>query len=576
MSSLAKRLITVGLLGAALIFHVAVIGQDFTVLAENGFLYDDSFYAFKIAKSIADGHGPTFDGVHPTNGFQPLYVFLIAPFYRVFPSDLIAPIYAALALSALLTALTALLLYRIVRRYTSAKVAVAAAAIWVFSPVVTRQAANGLETSLAVFLLASIVSFYLSRVRPVEAPRRKDLVVLGVLTGLGVLARVDLVFLALVVALDYLLVLRRRGASAGALRGIFVPFGAALATYSPWLLYNVFVMRSVVQESGAATRYLSLAYAPLFDLGPAQMASTGPTASFVWGHIAHSFSVLKLAPPVHAFFRGAEKLGTEFGAGSAELLVANVVGLALAALFLYLVVARKRDLKVKGFGEIQFLLVFAGVLITAYSLYVFGVFFFARYYYPVYFILCVYAGLLLEEGLRRVAAGAAAARAVTGAVLAVYLGAFGFMAYTCAAKSYPVYCFYEVAQWVDDNTSPDDTIGVFQSGAIGYFSSRRVVNLDGKVNREALAALKSGSLSDYLRNEGIDVVVDNRTVLELFLTGGLQRKKTADPLVLLGLHPIMEPGTKRVPGWAAYRVNGFASSHGTGAPGNGPRALHDE
>jgi 4-amino-4-deoxy-L-arabinose transferase-like glycosyltransferase len=576
MSSLSKRLITVGLLGAALIFHVAVIGQDFTVLAENGFLYDDSFYAFKIAKGIADGQGPTFDGVHPTNGFQPLYVFLIAPFYWVFPSDLIAPIYAALAFSALLTALTAFLLYRIVGRYTSAKVAVAAAAIWVFSPVVTRQAANGLETSLAVFLLASIVYFYLSRVRPVEAPRGKDLVVLGVLAGLGVLARVDVVFLALVVALDYLLVLRRRGAAARALRGIFVPLGAALATYSPWLLYNVFVLKSVVQDSGVATRYLSLAYAPLFDLGPAQMASTGPTASFVWGHIAHSFSVLKLAPPVHAFFRGAEKLGVEFGAGSAELLVANVVGLALVALFLYLVVGRKRNLIVKGFGEIQFLLVFAGVLIAAYSLYVFGVFFFARYYYPVYFILCVYAGLLLEEALRRVASGAAAARVVTGAVLAVYLGAFGIMAYTCAAKSYPVYCFYEVAQWVDNNTSPDDTIGVFQSGAIGYFSSRRVVNLDGKVNREALTALKGGRLSDYLRHEGIDVVVDNRTVLELFLTGGVQRKKTADPLVLLGLHPIMEPGAKRVSGWAAYRVNGFASSRETGTPGNGPRALHDE
>lgn len=576
MSPLSKRLITIGLLGAALVFHVAVIGQDFTVLAENGFLYDDSFYAFKIAKSIADGQGPTFDGLHPTNGFQPLYVFLIAPFYRVFPSDLIAPIYSALALSALLTALTAFLLYRIVGRYTSAKVAVATAAIWVFSPVVTRQAANGLETSLAVFLLASIVYFYLSRVRPVEAPRGKDLVVLGILTGLGVLARVDLVFLALVVALDYLLVIRRRGAAARSLRGIFVPLGAALATYSPWLLYNVFALRSVVQDSGTATRYLSLAYAPLFDLGPAQMASTGPTASFIWGHIAHSFSVLKLAPPVHAFFRGAEKIGIEFGAGSAALLVANVVGLAIVALFLYLVVARKRDLIVRGFGEIQFLLVFAGVLIAAYSLYVFGVFFFARYYYPVYFILCVYAGLLLEEALRRFAWGAAASRAVTGAILAVYLAAFGYMAYTCAARSYPVYCFYEVAQWVDRNTSPDDTIGVFQSGAIGYFSHRRVVNLDGKVNHEALAALKSGTLSDYLRDEGIDVVVDNRTVLELFLTGGIERKKSVDPLVLLGLHPIVEPGAKRVPGWAAYRVNGFASSGGTGAPGNGPRVLHDE
>ncbi|MBP2681167.1 MAG: hypothetical protein H6Q78_1030 [Candidatus Krumholzibacteriota bacterium] len=576
MSSQSKRLITVGLLGAVLAFHLAVIGQDFTVLAENGFLYDDSFYAFKIAQSVANGKGPSFDGVHATNGFQPLYVFLIAPLYWVFRSNLIAPIYAALALSALLTALTALLLYRIVGRYASTKVAVAAAVIWAFSPVVTRQAANGLETSLALFLFASVVHFYLSRVRPVEEPRRKDLVILGILTGLGVLARVDLVFLALVVALDYLWLLRRRGASRRALRGVAVPFAAALATYSPWLLYNIVALRSVVQDSGSATRYLSMAYAPLFDLGSSQMAATGPTAGFIWGHIAHSFSVLKLAPPVHAFFRGAEKFGTEIGASAATLVVANVVGLALVALFLYVVIARKRDMIVRGFGEVQFLLVFAGVLIAAYSLFVFGVFFFARYYYPIYFILCVYAGLLLEEGLRRVASGASAARAVTGAVLAVYVAVFGYMGYTCAARSYPVYCFYEVAQWVDGHTSPDDTIGVFQSGAIGYFSSRRVVNLDGKVNHEALAALKGGTLGDYLRREGIDVVVDNRTVLELFLTGCVQKKRALDPLVQLGLHPIMEPGTKRVQGWAAYRVNGFASSRGTGTPGEGPRALYDE
>jgi hypothetical protein len=572
MSSLSKRLILIGLLGAALAFHLAVVGQDFTVLAENGFLYDDSFYAFKIAESIAAGNGPSFDGIHPTNGFQPLYVFLIAPFYRVFPSSLVAPIYAALVFSAVLTVLTAFLLFMIVRRYTSGKIAVIAAALWAFSPIVTRQAANGLETSLAVFLFAAIVYFYLSRVRPVERPRGRDLVILGVLTGLGVLSRVDLVFIGLVVALDYLLVLRRRGAGSRALRGVLVPFAAALVTYSPWLLYNVIVLRSVVQESGAATRYLSLAYAPLFGLGSAQMASTGPTPGFLWGHVVHSFSVLKLAPPVHAFFRGAEKMGMEFGARGVWVLLADVVGLVLVAGFLYIVVARKRDLLVRGFDEIEFLLVFAAVLVAAYSFYVFGVFFFARYYYPVYFILCVYAGLLLEEGVRRLARRTFAVRAAAGVVIAVYAGAFGYMAYTCASRSHPVYCFYEVAKWVDENTSPDDTIGVFQSGAIGYFSNRKVVNLDGKVNHAALAALKGGRLSDYLRREGIDVVVDNRSVLELFLTGDFKREKTGDPLVLLGLHPIMEDAAARVPGWAAYRVNGFASGHPTGPSGNAPHA----
>jgi hypothetical protein len=72
------------------------------------------------------------------------------------------------------------------------------------------------------------------------------------------------------------------------------------------------------------------------------------------------------------------------------------------------------------------------------------------------------------------------------------------------------------------------------------------------------------------------VVVDNRSVLELFLTGRFEPARSGDPLVLLGLQPMMQGEGKKVPGWAAYRVNGFASSHQTGPSGDGPRALHSE
>lgn len=564
MSVSIGRLFVAGLLGAALLFHFAVAGQDFSVLAKNGFLYDDSFYAFKIAQNIAQGNGATFDGIHPTNGFQPLWVFLIAPFYKLYPSDLIAPVVAALMLSALFAALTAVLLYGIVRRYASRAVALFIAAIWVFSPVVTKQTANGLETALALFLFASVVYVYLTRIRAEENPRWRDFVLLGVLLGLAVLARVDEVFLALVVLLDYLLVLRRRKATSAALRGVGVAAVAALAVYGPWLAYNALSMGRVVQDSGSATRFLSLAYAPFFDLGSADVASSGPGADFIWRHVVHSFSVLKLSPPVHAFFRGVERIAGATGTEAWLILAGNLVGLGLIAAFLYVVVGRKRSLRVKGFDEVQFLLVYCAVIVTAYSLYVFGVFFFVRYYYPVYFVLCVYAGLLLQEVVERFRAGAAAAiwRRVVVAALALYTAAFAYMAYTCSCRSHAIYCFYDAAGWVEKNSSPDDTIGVFQSGAVGYFSNRRVINLDGKVNRDALRAIKTGRLGDYLREEGIDIVVDNRKVLELFLTGRFSEGQSDDALVLLGLHPIMngEAG-QGVPGWAAYRVNGFARSH---------------
>ena len=95
MSAPSRRPLLIGLFVVVLLFHLSVLWQDFATLAKNGYLYDDSFYAFKIAQNIASGHGATFDGVHPTNGFQPLYVFLLVPLFWLFGSNLVAPIYAA-------------------------------------------------------------------------------------------------------------------------------------------------------------------------------------------------------------------------------------------------------------------------------------------------------------------------------------------------------------------------------------------------------------------------------------------------------------------------------------------------
>src|SRR5678810_1329994 len=136
-------------LAAAAAVHFAVAALDFPTLARS-FLYDDSFYDFQIARHIAHGEGPTFDGANLTNGFQPLYVAFLVPIYWVAGSSETIPIHAALALSALCTVLTTYLLYRILARRTSETAAIVAAGAWVFSSIVVRQTANGLETSVAV------------------------------------------------------------------------------------------------------------------------------------------------------------------------------------------------------------------------------------------------------------------------------------------------------------------------------------------------------------------------------------------------------------------------------------------
>jgi hypothetical protein len=63
--------------------------------------------------------------------------------------------------------------------------------------------------------------------------------------------------------------------------------------------------------------------------------------------------------------------------------------------------------------------------------------------------------------------------------------------------------------WVEiEPRVPKGTLGAFQSGVIGYFSARDVVNLDGKVNEGAAEALRLRRTDDYVVARGIDFVMD--------------------------------------------------------------------
>ncbi len=46
------------------------------------FSYDDAFFYLTIARNVARGAGSTFDGIAPTNGYQPLWLGLLSAAYR--------------------------------------------------------------------------------------------------------------------------------------------------------------------------------------------------------------------------------------------------------------------------------------------------------------------------------------------------------------------------------------------------------------------------------------------------------------------------------------------------------------
>src|SRR3990172_5771239 len=115
---------------------------------------DEGFYYFKGARNLAAGQGFTFDRLNPTNGFHPLWLFLITPLFAFAQLNLLFPLRLLVILSALLSAGTAILLYRIVSRYTSTEIAALVGLLWIILPrihVITLHA--GVEAGLNAFCI---------------------------------------------------------------------------------------------------------------------------------------------------------------------------------------------------------------------------------------------------------------------------------------------------------------------------------------------------------------------------------------------------------------------------------------
>ena len=80
-------LFLLGLLGGSAWFTVRLLSGLDSVEVQHLFP-DDAYYYFQIARNLAAGQFSTFDGgITVTNGYHPVWLFLITPLYWVFESD---------------------------------------------------------------------------------------------------------------------------------------------------------------------------------------------------------------------------------------------------------------------------------------------------------------------------------------------------------------------------------------------------------------------------------------------------------------------------------------------------------
>jgi hypothetical protein len=188
-----------GLFGAVILTHFYIaLSPARTVL--NWYLNDDAFYYFKVAVNITSGRGITFDGINVTNGFHPLWMLVNIPIFWLARINLFLPLRVLILVSSLLSAGTGILLFRFLRRFILPEIAVAVALIWVFLPDIhSVVAANGLESNISAFMIMLLL--YLSSSLIDSKVKNKKTLVLGIIAGVTVLARLDNIFLVALVGL---------------------------------------------------------------------------------------------------------------------------------------------------------------------------------------------------------------------------------------------------------------------------------------------------------------------------------------------------------------------------------------
>ena len=437
---------------------------------------DDTYLSLTIARNIARGLGPLY-GTGYTNGFQPLWVFVLAPLYVLIPNDPDAVLRIGLVLLALCDAAMALLVCVLVRRFGTSNFAAAlVAACWAFNPYFVRVTAGGLETSLSG-LLACAALFQLDAVRRDESERARPLLLLGFLTGLAFLARVDNVFLVPVVGI---FLIRRPVRAPGAGRRLLRRWSfagvAATVTVVPWLLYSWAYTSDLYPVSGRAVRLVS-------------MGDKGIGLDRLW-----EWRLTLLGVASRIFFQAH----------------AWLLGLLAALLAAVLVLARgKLGAFARALDGPSPSLLYGAFLFFAYPLHILAYWYFNRYYYPLAVPLLLVIGvtaafLLRLDGVRRAAPALTAAFGI--ATIAFHLSRHetGLL----FARDEGPTGYRSVGLWAAQHFSPGTRIGSSQTGALGYFATDLVVvNLDGVVNRRCFDSIEAHRNIDYIVDEKIEYVL---------------------------------------------------------------------
>ena len=452
---------------------------------------DDAFYYFQTASHMVAGHGSTFDGIYPTNGYHPLWMIFILPI-AAFAREPLTFVRAALGLGILLSFLSALVLHALLKRMTDSRwIPLAGVYVYFLDPRTIASSLNGLETSLSTFLF--VVLLYVTLV--VDGTAISYEAILGLALGLLFLARTDNAFYIIAF---FLAAIIRAAKSLRYRRGLVLASMMAVVT-GPWLIWNWATFGSPLQDSASAVPYVLRESYLLDGHTPAQLLahSAEMFLSFLAGpglpHVLTAVAVV-VAGLLYERYR-RETVLDDRRMRRARLVV---LSLWLAGTVLIFIHTFLRWHPREWYFDQLSLLSAVGLCLTLAALA-------ATHTWPKVI-------RLLDPATPARHAFARTASVVVVMLVMAAPVVRGIELYMTGVFPHQTEML-DAAHWLRTHLAEDESAVAFNAGFLAFFSGRRVINLDGAINNAAYAAIRRKELGKFIDQSGANYYLDYDPVM---------------------------------------------------------------
>ena len=438
---------------------------------------EDGFYMLTVADHMARQHQITYNYGQPATGFQPLATFLWAGI-DVGVARAGGGSWAFVRLVLLVQCLLFLGFVWLLAGFAASLapedrrdlVFFFAFVLCLFDFSLLRLFTYGLETGPYLTCLA--VCLLLWREIATTKKHRWHLAVLfGFAGGITGLARIDF---GIVFALVLLFMFAKRYAS---LAQVLVSGALALLIVSPWFLYVHGVTGGWLPSSGKAEGQLITMHTlyRLPQAAAALMVHLVPWSFAGANHTMQAFGAISLFGLGVWIFYKRQQLGAQLSPALKQTLLPWAIGF--------------------------------GGLIVVYPIFFWVVWFYPRYFAPLLVVwIPVLAIFLASQSMPR-----RFPMAIVLFLLVIFcVEDFRSLHTGRIASNHIISAGYVRKQY------PQARVGAFQSGAFGFFDFN-VVNLDGKMNDDALRADQVHQLDAYLDRSKINVLIDWESLMRYHL-----------------------------------------------------------